>query len=229
MDLKRPEDALASYDKAIALKPDLAELEGLRLHTKMHLCDWSNFDAEYAHLILSVRNGNVNTHLSYFWAFLHLPTTSSDARNCGSRINILLLKSRSGRASGTITIEFALLIYPPIFTYTQRRFWIAELFEWHDRSRFEVIGVSFGLMKPQRDKTAARWRLLTQFHDVQWNSDERLPNSYTIVRGRYRGRPDGIYGGFAIGHFRSSSCADPGELSRLSWHNGGAIHRLHHR
>ena len=60
-DLKRHADALASYDKAFALKPDLAELEGLRLHTKMHLCDWSNFDTECAHLISAVRNGKVNT------------------------------------------------------------------------------------------------------------------------------------------------------------------------
>ena len=45
-ELKRYDEAFAAYDKAFSLKPELAGAEGARLHAKMHLCDWSNFDAE---------------------------------------------------------------------------------------------------------------------------------------------------------------------------------------
>src|SRR5262249_54022178 len=47
---------------------------------------------------------------------------------------------------------------------------MAELFELHDRSRFEVIGISFG----SDDSSDMRARLVTafdQFHDVESNSD----------------------------------------------------------
>jgi protein O-GlcNAc transferase len=54
--LKRYEDALAAYDEALALNADLDDVEGIRLHTKMCLCDWSDFDAESDHLTSSVKN-----------------------------------------------------------------------------------------------------------------------------------------------------------------------------
>jgi predicted O-linked N-acetylglucosamine transferase (SPINDLY family) len=50
---------------------------------------------------------------------------------------------------------------------------IAELFERHDRSRFEIIGVSFGV----DDKSEMRKRLVAafdQFHDVFRKSDEAV-------------------------------------------------------
>ena len=50
---------------------------------------------------------------------------------------------------------------------------IAELFERHDRSRFEIIGVSFGV----DDKSEMRKRLIAafdQFYDVRRKSDEEV-------------------------------------------------------
>src|SRR5262249_59321795 len=50
---------------------------------------------------------------------------------------------------------------------------MAELFERHDRSRFEVIGVSFGV----DDKSDMRRRLVAafdQFYDVRIKSDEEV-------------------------------------------------------
>src|SRR6267142_1145781 len=43
-ELNRFDEALASYDKAFALKPDLPYLQGDRLHMKMHLCQWCGFE-----------------------------------------------------------------------------------------------------------------------------------------------------------------------------------------
>ena len=40
--LKRQDEALASYENAIALKPDLDFILGDLLHTKMYLCLWDN-------------------------------------------------------------------------------------------------------------------------------------------------------------------------------------------
>ena len=50
-ELKRHEEALASYDKAIALKPDFEFLLGDLIHTKMKICDWSNLETQIAQLV----------------------------------------------------------------------------------------------------------------------------------------------------------------------------------
>jgi predicted O-linked N-acetylglucosamine transferase (SPINDLY family) len=52
-------------------------------------------------------------------------------------------------------------------------FLMAELFERHDRSRFEIIGVSFGM----DDRSEIRKRLVAafdQFHDVRRRTDEEI-------------------------------------------------------
>src|SRR5262249_20619755 len=60
-DLKRPAEALASYDKAIALKPDFEFLYGNLIHTKMRICDWSNLETEIAQLVHKIdRAGKVS-------------------------------------------------------------------------------------------------------------------------------------------------------------------------
>jgi len=42
--------ALESYDKAIAIKPDFEFLYGMRLYTKMNICDWSDSENDIAEL-----------------------------------------------------------------------------------------------------------------------------------------------------------------------------------
>ena len=51
MELKRPAEALASYEKAIALKPDFEFLHGDLIHVKMKICDWSNLETQIAQLV----------------------------------------------------------------------------------------------------------------------------------------------------------------------------------
>src|SRR5262249_59926687 len=54
-ELKRYDEAFAAYNETMRLEADFPELEAVHLHTKMHLCDWKNFDSEYAHLLSKIR------------------------------------------------------------------------------------------------------------------------------------------------------------------------------
>ena len=56
-DLNRLEEAVASYAKAIEIKPDYEYLLGTLLHTKMHICDWQDFDANAKNLLLKISEG----------------------------------------------------------------------------------------------------------------------------------------------------------------------------
>ena len=174
-DLKRPVDALASYDRAIALKPDLAEVEGLRLLTKMQLCDWSNFDAECRHLILSVRNGNVITQP---FTFLNFSSSPGDQFQCAKlwitnkyppfdkpiwqgdrydhdRIRVAYLSADFGEHAVSLLA--------------------AGMFECHDKSRFDVTAISLG----PDDNSKMRQRLKASFEhfiDANTYSDDQIAN-----------------------------------------------------
>ncbi len=171
--LNRFEEALTSYDKAMGLKPDLVEVEGQRLHTKMHLCDWRDFDSEYAHLISSVEDGNLNTPP---FALLALPSSSDDQFRYAKRWaenKYPPSKEPAWRGArydhGRIRVAYLSADYRahPVAHL------IAELIELHDRARFEIVGVSFGA----DDRSAIRKRLeaaFDAFHDVRGKSDREV-------------------------------------------------------
>jgi protein O-GlcNAc transferase len=174
-ELKRHDEAFAAYDKALAIKPDLVGAEGARLHSKMHLCDWSNFDAECEHLISSVRNGNVNTSP---FTILAIPSSAKDQLQCAK-----LWTANRHPPSGK-----------PIWRgeqYNHDRMRVAYLsadfrdhpmsslmigiFECHDKSRFDVTAISFG----PDSNSEMRQRLKASFEhfiDADKYSDDKVAN-----------------------------------------------------
>jgi predicted O-linked N-acetylglucosamine transferase (SPINDLY family) len=175
LNLKRPADALASYDKASALNPDLSEAEGLRLHTKMHLCDWSNFDNECAHLISAVRNGKGSAQP---FPFLAIPSMSADQLRCAKHYiaNNYPPSDKpiwQGERYNHKRIHVAYLSAD--FRRHAVSFLIAGMFECHDKSRFEITAISFG----PDDNSEMRKRVEASFEhfiDAKTYSDNQIAN-----------------------------------------------------
>jgi protein O-GlcNAc transferase len=143
-DHKRYGEAFTAYDKALSFKPDLVAVEGARLYSRMLLCDWSHFEAERDHLVQSVRDGKANTNP---FAFFGIGSSVEDQFKCAQ--------------------SWARKLFPP----ADKSFWrgepyknsririgyvssdfrqhpvadlVAGVFECHDRSQFEVLGISIG-------------------------------------------------------------------------------------
>ena len=175
LDLKRYDEAFSAYDKALSLEPNLASLEGCRLDTKMHLCDWRFFDAECAHLNLSIRDGNRNAT-----PFTLLATSSSpdDQLHCAK-----LWIAEKYPASGTPVWQGQRFNHDRIrvayvsadFRQHATSYLIAGVFEYHDKSRFETVAISLG----PDDNSKIRKRLETaieRFIDVSAYSDDQIAN-----------------------------------------------------
>ena len=165
--LKRYDEAIAAYDKILSLEPNYTGVEGARLDAKMHLCDWNNFDAECTHLISSVRNGKGSTPP---FPMLAVSSSSSDQLQCSKRwvTNNFPLSDKTiwqGERYNHKRIRVAYMLLDVRL--------ITELFEQHDRSRFEIIGVSFDAS----GSGEVRERLIAafdEFHDVQRMSDKEV-------------------------------------------------------
>ena len=169
-DLNRWEDALASYETALALKPDIEFVQGARLYAKTRLCDFSGLDAKIAALEQGIREGR------------KVCTPFQVLAICGSaalQLRAAELYAEAGKA------ELAALPAIPKYAphdkirlgYFSADFHehatmhlMAELFERHDRSRFELIAFSFG---PERaDAMRARARnAFGRFIDVRDRTD----------------------------------------------------------
>jgi protein O-GlcNAc transferase len=163
-DLKRYDEAFAAYDKVLSLEPNSKNVEGARLHAKMQICDWNNFDTECLHLISSVRDGKGNTQP---FAILAIASTSNDQLRCAQHIaNDFFLSGKpiwQGERYNHKRLRVAYILLDVRL--------ITELFEQHDRSRFEIIGVSLGVS----GSSEARKRLVAafdEFHDVERTSDK---------------------------------------------------------
>ncbi len=155
------EKALAAYDKALALKPDIQYARGSRLLAKLHLCDWSNFDAERAQLIAAVQAG---AQACPPFALLALPSSPNDqlecarlfAANSGLALEKPLVSGRS-RSHDRLRIAYLSADFRQHVVATVA----AELFELHDRDR--------------RSELRARIvKAFDRFHDVRSDDDREV-------------------------------------------------------
>ena len=135
-------EAFAAYDKALALEPDLDGAEGARFHAKMHLCDWSNFDAECAHLISSVRKGRVNTGP---FAILPISSSAQEQLQCAELWVSKMHPSYQnpvwkGERYRHDRIRIAYVSAD--FYQHATAYLTAGMFKCHDKSRFEITAIS---------------------------------------------------------------------------------------
>jgi protein O-GlcNAc transferase len=171
-EFKRYDEAFAAYDKAFVLDPDLPGIEGFRLHTKMHSCDWSDFGKDSKSLLASAKNqkdtlpwillsihASAQQQLEYatLWALKNYPVSCAPIwkgeiyKNKRIRVGYLSSDLRSHAVA----------------------YLMAGIFESHDRRRFETFALSTG----HDDKSTMRDRLtraFDQFIDVSDKSDREI-------------------------------------------------------
>src|SRR6516162_3748586 len=146
LDLKRPEEALASFDRAVSIKPDYFDAVVASMYWADQMCRWSTGTAR-ADLIARCQvpafNGSL-THPAGPFAFLamcddpqlHHDLAKAYVRNKAPLPGSPLWRQRTAREKIRIGYLSADFQEHPV------SFLIAEVIELHDRSRFEIFGIS---------------------------------------------------------------------------------------
>ena len=164
-------DAYAACDRAFSLNPSLKFVAGTRLQAKLHLCDWTNLDADIRSFAAATREGK-------------LPSTPF--------VLLSTLSSPADQLVGAKRYADEQPVFPAIWRgekYTHDRIRIAYLspdlsdhpvaqqtvgvFEEHDRSRFDITAISFG---PESGSDLSR-RVRASFErflDVRSQSDQEI-------------------------------------------------------
>jgi predicted O-linked N-acetylglucosamine transferase (SPINDLY family) len=166
---KRFADASEAYARALALEPELQYAEGARLHAKMHICDWSNYAAECAHMVSSIGKGIVS-HPFALLAVLPSPEVQlQTARLLSEKIYITPEKPTwQGRRFNHDRIRIAYLSAD--FGSHAVTTLLAGMFEQHDRARFETFAISFKSHDPS-EMLARLKGAFDRFIDVEHQSD----------------------------------------------------------
>jgi len=144
LELKKLDAAVSSYDKAISLKPDYEYLLGLKQHAKMFMCKWQDFDSTVLEISHKIRN---NIKVTPCFPVLSLPIALAELRQAAEIWNSdkhpynpsLGPISKTGKRHKIRVGYFSSDFYNHATAYL-----MAELFELHNKGKFELIAFSFG-------------------------------------------------------------------------------------
>ena len=163
----RHRDAFEAYDKAFALNPFLRDVEGHRIYAKLRLCDWTNLDAEAAHLFATIAAKKAVNHPM---PLLLLGASAVDQLACARQNfeNRLKFPAICGGSYSHDRIRVAYLSSD--YRVHAIAYLISEVLELHDRTKFEVVGISFG-PDDGSDMRARIVKSFDQFHDIRNQSD----------------------------------------------------------
>jgi predicted O-linked N-acetylglucosamine transferase (SPINDLY family) len=169
-DLKKIEAAIDSFDEAFEINPNMEYLIGMRQHARMFVCDWGGFDNQILELRRRIQLGmQATTCLSA----VALPITAKEQLEVSKvwvrnhhPYNPCLGPIPKYANPQKIRIGY----FSADFQNHATAHLMAELFELHDKDKFELIAFSFGpnLHDEMRQRISLAF---DQFIDVTTLSD----------------------------------------------------------
>jgi protein O-GlcNAc transferase len=143
-ELRRPEEAIASYDHALTLDPDAKFLAGACHHARMQICDWSRFEADLARLSAAVESDRPVISPFVSLSVFDSPSLQRKASEIWVRGECSPRLMLPAPAPTPRHDRIRLGYFSADFRNHAVAALIAELFESHDRSRFELTAFALG-------------------------------------------------------------------------------------
>jgi predicted O-linked N-acetylglucosamine transferase (SPINDLY family) len=162
--------AITNFQKALVLQPDdCAGVRDMLFYSQLHCCDWSTYYESAQEIINAVKVGKPGYHP---FSFLIFPSNDAEQLQCAKIFaqNHPPAKTPVWQGQRYQHDKIRIAYLSADFFSHATAFLMAELFELHDKKRFEVTAISFN----NYDKDKMRERLLRSFDrfiDVQSMDD----------------------------------------------------------
>jgi predicted O-linked N-acetylglucosamine transferase (SPINDLY family) len=169
-DLKRLDEALAAFDQALAIKPDHSNLLGDWFSTKNQLCDWDGFAINRQRCDAAIDKGDDAVSPFIALGFDGSPRSTARAAQLYARHHYPANPALGPIVKTPPGEKIRIGYYSADFHNHATAYLVAELFELHDKDRFELVALSFGpnTMDAMRQRLAASF---DRFIDVRLKSD----------------------------------------------------------
>jgi predicted O-linked N-acetylglucosamine transferase (SPINDLY family) len=160
-EFKQSAQAIAMFERLVQVKPDADYALGLLFFERLHVCDWTDFDALRARIVAGVRAGQ---RVCKSLAFM---SASSDAQDHQRAARIFAAHQNprqpqplwNGERYHHQRIRIA-YVSPDLREHPVSHL-MCGIFERHDKSRFETIAISLGV----DDGSRLRGRILAAFDE----------------------------------------------------------------
>jgi predicted O-linked N-acetylglucosamine transferase (SPINDLY family) len=168
--LSRYDEAIADYQKVRAVQPDHLNALNDLVRCQAAVCQWSETSRLAGELTAAAVEGT-----SIVDPFLLLAFDSTPAQQLACAENWLRLNKIGSVKQDRNLLDFSgdkirIAYLSADFHRHATAYLIAELFEIHDRKRFEIVGISFG--PDDRSETRARLiKSFDRFYDVSTQTD----------------------------------------------------------
>jgi predicted O-linked N-acetylglucosamine transferase (SPINDLY family) len=173
VELKRLGEALESYDRALELDPGHEYLHGIRMHIRMRMCEWANFEGDVAELEDKLARGEKASNPFPILSLSGSAQCQRQAATVWAREKFAQWRALPGirprERHGRIRVGYFSADFRdhPVAQLT------ADMFERHDRSRFQVTAFSLG--PDSDDPVGCRVRAaVEEFIDVRTLSDGQV-------------------------------------------------------
>lgn len=177
--LGRYEEAQVSFARSMALEPDLPHVAGAWLHCKMQCCDWAGLEVAIDRVTSAVARSEKSSHPFFLLA---TPSDPNLQRRCAE----IYIRDKYPMASSQLWLG-------EVYTHDRIRIGyisadfhnhatahlVAELIERHDRSKFEIIGISFGPVTDDAWQQRVR-ASFDRYFEVSERSDHEIA---ALIRG----------------------------------------------
>jgi predicted O-linked N-acetylglucosamine transferase (SPINDLY family) len=171
--LKRPLEAQASYARALASSPGWPWLRGAALYARLQACAWTDLDTELAGLRSAIAAGDQAVAPFIALAFSDSPTLLRQSVSIAGKEYAQPARGLPAIARRPRRPLIRLGYLSADFHAHATANLLAGVIDGHDRTRFEVIGLSFG--PERRDATRERLeRAFDRFVDVSRQADREV-------------------------------------------------------
>ena len=167
--LDRHEEAAREYEKLLRVAPDFPEARGDLLNSKLHCCDWERYGEQVELITNAVAAGALAVAPFIFLTMSDSPADQQQCAQINSR-KFLFSEPAVWRGERYRHDRIRIAYLSADYRNHPAAYSAAELFETHDRARFETTALSFG----PAHKDEMRLRLegaFTRFIDVRDTSD----------------------------------------------------------
>lgn len=173
IELRAYAKSIEAYEKLFQLQSDTDYAYGNWVHAKMMLCRWDSFENDIATLIEQVKAGE---KASLPFNFLATPAPLPVLKQCSETHAADRFKAKRNRdfTKNSFSHECIKIGYFSADFYNHATTYLmAELFELHDRSKFEIIGISFGPNKADEMQQRVE-AAFDKFLDARNLTDEQI-------------------------------------------------------
>jgi protein O-GlcNAc transferase len=171
--LKRENEALASFEQALAIEPKNPSAFSGLARSAIQACDWARTARLSTELLARVSKGQVIINPFGFLGYCSNPSLQSACAKSWIHHEVPTLPPPLWKGDIWRNPKIRIAYLSADFRAHATAYLIAELLELQDRSRFEVIGVSFGI----DDHSDIRARIVDafdRFHDLASKPDREI-------------------------------------------------------